>query len=173
MTDDPEPPISFTDHLDPPDDQHLLEGPELLALEQAGIRRANREALRRQKERERLAQRAEEDARKRAWIEDGNETRQPPEYRGYVFDVPDRDGVHPTAFPPLREGAGGELSDEFIAFQAYNQTRYETHPQYYCPRCRIRYNARDGALCGPCIGEIDPDELARRRRRRERPEYPT
>jgi hypothetical protein len=163
----PDRPISFTDHLDPPD--HLAE----LAAEQARVRRQNQVAQQRQREREWAAQRADADARKRAWIEGGNETRQPPEYRGRVFDVADRDGVHPTAFPPLRTSPQEGLSEEFIAFQAYNQTSYRTHPHYYCVRCTIRYNARDGGLCGPCIAETDPDEVGRRRRRRQPVEYPS
>jgi hypothetical protein len=105
-------------------------------------------------ERERRVQRALEDDEKRALIEDGADPRQPPEYRGHVFDHADSDGVHPTAFPPLRWGPQDGLSDEFIAFQSYNGTTYEKNPEYYCVRCRIRYNARAGGLCGPCIGQL-------------------
>lgn len=115
----------------------------------------NEERTRRRVERRVLG--AIDDVAKRAWIEAGCEERQPPEYRGQVWEVADRDGVHPTAFPPLRESAGGELSEEFIDFQRYNQTRYETHPHYYCVRCQIRYNARDGGMCGPCLGETQSE----------------
>lgn len=107
---------------------------------------------REQAERSRKLQRAMEDERKRAWIEAGNDTRQPEEYRGRVFDHADADGVHPTAFPPLRWGNQEPLSEEFIEFQAHNGTTYLTHPEYYCVACRIRYNAREGGMCGPCIG---------------------
>lgn len=176
----PEPPISFTDHLDPPDDSDLLDDPrvESLGTYQRGIRQQARDVLRQARQRERLAQRALEDQEKRAWIEAGNEIRQPPEYRGRVFSTADRDGVHPTAYPPLRESAGGELTDEFIAFQAHNQVRYETHPEYYCVACKIRYNARDGGMCGPCLGERTKTADSTPRSRRLSPEsgsslYPT
>lgn len=126
--------------------------PPSLAAVQKAARDSNRRA------REQLALRARAlaiavaDRKKRLYIEAGLDHRQPPEYRGRAFDHADRDGVHPSAFPPMRNGPQDGLSEEFIAFQAYNQTRIETHPDYYCPRCKIRYNARDGALCGPCVG---------------------
>ena len=69
-------------------------------------------------------------------------------------------------------------ADEFIAFQAHNQTSYETHPDYYCVECKIRYNARPGGRCGPCISK-DPEYQQmllfgpRRARQQKRPEYPT
>jgi hypothetical protein len=143
--DDARQPISFVDHLDPPDQPWSppSESPR---------RYRPTEEMREQLARERKLQRAMEDDRTRAWIEAGNETRQPPEYRGRVFDHADSDGVHPTAFPPLRWGPQDSLSEEFVAFQAYNGTTVETHPHYYCVTCRIRYNARDGGRCGPCIG---------------------
>lgn len=143
--------ISFTDGWDPEDEDG---DPPSLAAYQQQVREHNRRVSQQDRRREYLTQRAVEDAEKRAWIAEGHDLRQPPEYRGRVYDVPDRDGVHPTAFPPLREGT--ELTEEFIAFQAYNQTRYETHPQYYCVDCKIRYNARDGGRCGPCLSKIAP-----------------
>lgn len=152
--------VSFAAHPDP-SDAELAD----LADYQRDLKDANRARLRALRERERLARRAIEDAAKRAWIAGGNEVHQPPEYRGVVFEHADRDGVHPTAYPPLRESVGGELSAEFIAFQAHNQTRIATHPQYYCGRCRIRYNARDGGLCGPCLGETQPQDTTARSRR--------
>jgi len=159
---EPKKPISFTAHLE--DD---------LREELAVSRRQRRETEVEQRERLQKALRADEDARKRAWIEAGHETRQPPEYRGRVFDHADRDGVHPTAFPPLRNSPQDSLSDEFIAFQAYNQTRYRSHPQYYCVRCTWRYNARDGGLCGPCIAATDEVGQMRKRFSREvQTEYP-
>lgn len=160
--------VSFTEGWDPEDEDG--DAPSL-AVYQQQVREHNRRVSQQDRRREYLAQRAVQDAEKRAWIADGNELRQPPEYRGRVYDVPDRDGVHPTAFPPLREGAGAELSDEFIAFQAHNQTRYETHPQYYCVDCKIRYNARDGGRCGPCLSKI-PESMASPRRAGTRPASP-
>jgi hypothetical protein len=67
-----------------------------------------------QEERERKVRRVIEDDAKRARIEAGEDHRQPPEYRGHVFEHADADGVHPTAFPPLRWGPQEPLSDEFI-----------------------------------------------------------
>lgn len=134
--------------------------------------------IRAEAERERLALRAEEDRKKRAWIEAGNDLRQPPEYRGRVYDTADRDGVHPTSFPPMRDAAGGELTDEFIAFQAHNQLTYEKDPEHYCVECTIRFSARPGGRCGPCISR-DPAYqqmlmfAPRRTRRKGGPEYPT
>jgi len=113
---------------------------------------------RERRERERRVIRALEDQRRARWIASGADIRQPPEYRGRVFDTADHDGVHPTPFPPLRDEVGGELTDEFIAFQAHNQTRYATHPEYYCVRCHIRYNARDGGMFCHCIGETETQE---------------
>jgi len=160
--------ISFTEHLEP-DEAEILSLPEFRAARQAA-----RDARLAQERRERRAQRAEADRKKREWIEQGNETRQPEEYRGHVWDTPDRDGVHPTAFPPYRDEPQGSLSDAFIAFQNHNATRYETHPQYYCVECTIRYNTRDGGRCGPCIGAHEPPEIQPRRRLAHRPppEYP-
>lgn len=156
--------VSFTDHLDRDDPISL---PEVRAA------RLHARALAREKqEAERRAQLVEEDRRKRAYIQAGLETRQPPEYRGTVWDVGTRDGVRPTAFPPLRDAPQEGLSDAFIAFQAHNQTRYETHPNYYCVQCKIRYNARDGGRCGPCIGRDQPAQ-DRRGRPLLPPEYPT
>lgn len=159
---EPKKPISFTAHLE----VDLWE-------ERADARRLAREREVEQRERVQKALRADEDARKRAWIEAGHETRQPPEYRGRVFDHADRDGVHPTAFPPLRNSPQDSLSDEFIAFQAYNQTTFASHPRYYCVRCQARYNARDGGLCGPCIAATDEVGQMRKRFSREvQTEYP-
>jgi hypothetical protein len=95
--------------------------------------------------------------RKRKHIEDGLEERQPPEYRGRVFEYADRDGMEPSAFPPYRWGPQEGLSEEFLAFRAQTSPTFATHPQYYCPRCRWRYNARDGALCGPCLAQSQGD----------------
>jgi hypothetical protein len=160
------PTISFTDHLEPPDDE-VLSLPEVRAA-----RLHARERAREKLEAERRAQMVEEDRRKRASIQAGEETRQPPEYRGVVWDVGTRDGFRPTAFPPLRDAPQEGLSDAFIAFQAHNQTSYATHPQYYCVDCKIRYNARDGGRCGPCIGKDVPIQIRHGRRVQSPPEYP-
>jgi len=153
--DSPSKPISFVDHLDPPD-QPFSEVPSRWRPGERGpsVRgpQGPTAEMREQVERDRKLKRAIEDEKKRAWIEAGNELRQPPEYRGRVFEHVDHDGVHPTAFPPLRWGPQEGLSDEYIAFQDWNQTRYETHPDSYCVACTIRYNARPGGKCGPCIG---------------------
>lgn len=170
MSDD-QPPISFIEHLHPPDVNY-----QVLPERPPARRWIPTEEQRQQRERERRAQLAEADRKKRAWIEDGNETRQPPEYRGQVFDVADRDGVHPTAFPPLRGSPQEGLSDEFIAFQAHNQVTYATHPDYYCPVCTIRYNDRPGNRCGPCQGKLQAIDAHGRRKNRRVPsqtEYPT
>jgi hypothetical protein len=155
---------SFTDHLDPDD---IISLPEVRSARALARTRA-----REQQERERRALLAEADRAKRAWIEAGNEMRQPPEYRGRVWETADRDGVHPTAFPPMRPNAQEPPSEEFLAFQAHNQTRYETHPQYYCVECKIRYNARDGGRCGPCIGKDLPVQVRYGRRVPPPTEYP-
>ena len=69
--------------------------------------------------------------------------------------------------------SGEQTRDEFIAFQAYNQTTFASHPRYYCVRCQARYNARDGGLCGPCIAATDEVGRMRKRFSREvQTEYP-
>lgn len=161
-----QPMTSFTEHLEDPEDA-LLSLPHIRNA-RARVRAHARLTM----ERERRALMIEADRQKKAWIQEGNETRQPPEYRGQVFDVADRDGVHPTAFPPLRDAPQEGLSDAFIDFQNHNQTRYETHPQYYCVECKIRYNARDGGRCGPCIGKDEPTQIRAGRKVQPPTEYP-
>jgi hypothetical protein len=51
----------------------------------------------------------------------------------------------------MRDGTGGELTDEFIAFQEYATQTPETHPEYFCVQCKVRQNARPGGRCGRCI----------------------
>lgn|SRR5262245_2853717 len=131
--------------------------PQQIAEQRRRVDRWGRD--REQAEAERRVQRLWEDAEQRAWIEAGNDERQPEEYRGRVFDHADNEGVHPSSFPPYRWDPQEGLCEEFIAFQAHNQTTYEKNPRYYCVRCRIRYNARDGGMCGPCLGELEQAEL--------------
>lgn len=175
---EPEDPWAWASPDDPSEDLPPRV-PFLDARSQAARRDARRKADRAQRERERLAQIAEEDRKKRAFIASGQDTRQPPEYRGIVYDVGTRDGVRPTAFPDYRDEPQGPLSEAFIAFQAHNGTTYATHPEYYCVVCHIRYNARPQGLCGPCIGKRDGVTYGRGRngRRGEAqptlPEYPS
>lgn len=135
---DPQKPISFTRHLEP----------DVGARPRAWTGPARPEPA--EAERQRRLQIVIADQKRRAFIEAGLDTRQPPEYRGRVFDHADRDGVHPSAFPPMRWEPQGPLSDEFIAFQNYATQTPETHPAYFCPSCTIRANSRSGARCGRC-----------------------
>jgi hypothetical protein len=127
------------------------DGPSLLQAEQIARRLENRLAEAKQRRREDRVQIAREDAARRAFIEAGLDLRQPPEYRGHVFDHADAHGVHPSAFPPYRDEPQGPLTDAFVAFQNYATQTPETHPHYFCVQCRIRQNARDGGRCGRCI----------------------
>jgi hypothetical protein len=125
--------------------------PSLLQAEVIARRFSNRRAQRQQQRIEDHALAARDDAEKRAWIEAGNDLRQPPEYRGTVFDHADHAGVHPSPFPPYRDELQGPLSEAFVDFQNYATQTPETHPRYFCVQCKIRHNARDGGRCGRCI----------------------
>ena len=136
----------------PPPDPPSLLGAELIAR-----RLQNRRAQDKQKRAEDHVLQARADADRRARIEAGNDLRQPPEYRGVVFEHADATGVHPSAFPPYRDDPQGPLTDAFIAFQAYATQTPETDPDYFCVQCRVRQNARVGGRCGRCIRDAPPE----------------
>lgn len=77
-----------------------------------------------------------------AFIQSGQDLRQPPEHRGKVYEQPDqRNGIviH-TAFPPVKIGNPAEIHPDFEDFKAWGtEGRRETNPEYYCQGCMQVY----------------------------------
>jgi hypothetical protein len=140
---DPEPPdpeiVDEAVRRDNPDDYQpdpvlMAEFKEI----QARLRQDQRQEKREREELERQYIFNAQQARRRMWIENGMDKRQPPEYRGHVFERVSKEGRHFEATPEMR--ADHDLTDEFIAFQNYQGQRVrEEHPEYYCEECHERY----------------------------------
>lgn len=117
-------------------------------------RRADREKRARE---DQIRFKREDEERVRRIREEGD-PRQPPEYRGQVWDHPTSMGVMHTATPPLRDDPQAPPTEAFIDFQRYAGERNRAdNPDDYCVECRIRY--RPSPICTWC-GSARQDPLA-------------
>jgi hypothetical protein len=131
------------DEDDVSDDAPFVPSPDFLEI-QRGLRRDREHEERARADLEkRLVFNSQQQKRKHQ-IEMFGDPRQPPEYRGKVFERASRDGIHYDATPDMRD-ASHELTTEFIDFQNYNSARIRAaHPEYYCEECEANYA---GVVC--------------------------
>jgi hypothetical protein len=103
-------------------------------------RRAEREAREMRERADALAA----DKRRIAFIQAGNDERQPPERRGNLYEHEDKTHnivIH-LAIPPATIGVPAESHPDFRDFQNWgSRNQHQDHPEYYCVECRWRYAA--------------------------------